>query len=62
MEWILFVVIGTTALSDNKAINTSAVPMASLELCTQAKEKLAELHKATQSPNFMMVTECLRSR
>lgn len=62
MDWILFVVIASTALSDNKAVHTSAVPMASQQLCTAARDKLAEAYKKVQSPNFAFVGECLQAR
>ena len=45
MDWILFVVIASTAMSDNKAVHTSAVPMANQQLCTAARGKLAEAYK-----------------
>lgn len=62
MDWILFIVIASTAVSDNKAVHTSAVPMASLQLCTTAKDKLAEAYKKVQSPNFAFIGECLQAR
>lgn len=61
MDWILFVAIASMTASD-KAITTTTMPMASLELCSAAKAKLQEAYKQTQSLNFLIVGECLRSR
>jgi hypothetical protein len=61
MEWILFVVIASTGLSDNKAIHSSTMPVATLQLCNAAKDKLTEAYKQTQSPNFLFIGECLQS-
>jgi hypothetical protein len=62
MDWILFVVIASMSMSDNKAINSATVPMATLQLCNAAKAKLTEAYKTTQSPNFMFIGECLQAR
>jgi hypothetical protein len=62
MDWILFVVIASTAMSDSKAVHTSAVPMANQQLCTAARDKLAEAYKKVQSPNFAFIGECLQAR
>ncbi len=52
MDWVLFVVVASTAMSDNKAVHTSAVPMATQQLCTAAKDKLAEAYKRSAKPQF----------
>jgi len=62
VEWTHSAVIASTALSDNKAVITAAVPMASQELCTAARDKLAEAYKKVQSPNFAFIGECLQAR
>jgi hypothetical protein len=62
MEWVLFLVIASMTVSDAKAISTTTVPMATLELCNAAKAKLIDTYKLTQSPNFLFVGECLRVR
>jgi len=48
--------------TDNKAVTTTTVPMASVQLCIAAKAKLSEAYKTTQSPNFLFVGECLQAR
>jgi hypothetical protein len=62
MDWILFVLIASTTLSDNKAVDTSAMPMANQQLCIAARDKLAEAYKRVQSPNFAFIGECLQAR
>jgi len=61
MNWVLFVVLATSTGSD-KAINATPVPMATEQLCNEAKNKLfgelpanqyAELcnrHRVPESP------------
>ena len=61
MDWILFVAIASLSPTD-KAVTTTTVPMASVQLCNAAKAKLSEAYKATQSPNFLFVGECLQAR
>ena len=61
MDWMLFIVIASTPPSD-KVINSTTVPMATEELCNAAKAKLIQAHKQKQSPNFLMIGECLRAR
>jgi hypothetical protein len=62
MDWVLFVVIVTTSVTDNKAINSSNVPMATQQLCNAAKAQLIEAYKETRSPNFILYAECLQAR
>jgi hypothetical protein len=61
MDWVLFVVIVSTSLTD-KAINSSNVPMATQQLCNAAKAQLIQAYKETQSPNFVLYAECLQAR
>jgi hypothetical protein len=62
MDWVLFVAIASMSPTDNKAVTTTTVPMASVQLCNAAKAKLSEAYKTTQSPNFLFVGECLQAR
>ena len=48
--------------AESANLNTSAVPMASQQLCTAARDKLAEAYKKVQSPNFAFIGECLQAR
>jgi hypothetical protein len=61
MNWVLFVVLASSTASD-KAINATAVPMATEQLCNEAKNKLMESYRRTNTPNFLIVIECLRAR
>jgi hypothetical protein len=61
MKGVLFVVLATTSGSE-KAINSTAVPMATEQLCNAAKEKLTRAYRKTQTPNYLLVTECLQAR
>jgi uncharacterized membrane protein len=61
MKWVLFVVLASTSGSE-KAINSTAVPTATEQLCNAAKEKLTQAYRNTQSPNYVLVTECLQAR
>ena len=61
MNWVLFVVLATSTGSD-KAINATPVPMATEQLCNAAKTKLVETYKRSNTPNFIMVVECLQAR
>src|SRR6266480_3247767 len=61
MKWVLFVVLASTSGSE-KAINSTAVPMATEQLCNAAKEKLTQAYRKTQTPNYLLVTECLQAR
>ena len=61
MNWVLFVVLATSTGSD-KAINATPVPMATEQLCNEAKNKLFESYRRTNTPNFLMVIECLKAR
>jgi hypothetical protein len=61
MDWVLFVVIVSTSMTD-KAINSSNVPMATQQLCNAAKAQLIQAYKETKSPNFNLYAECLQAR
>ena len=61
MNWVLFVVLATS-MSTDKAINATPVPMATEQLCNEAKNKLFESYRRTNTPNFLMVIECLKAR
>ena len=61
MDWVLFVVLASASGSE-KAINSTAVPMATEQLCNAAKEKLTQTYRNTQTPNYVLVTECLQAR
>jgi hypothetical protein len=58
MDWVLFVVIVNTAMN----INSSNVPMATEQLCEAAKAQLIQALKETNSPNYLLYAQCLRSR
>ena len=61
MEWILLVII--VGSSDSaRAVNSAPVPMATLQLCNTARDKLLNSIKVYQSPNFQIIAECLQSR
>jgi hypothetical protein len=62
MKWVLFVVLASSSGSEKKAINSTAVPMATEQLCNAAKEKLTQAYRKTQTPNYLLVTECLQAR
>jgi hypothetical protein len=61
MDWVLFIVIVSTSVSD-KAINSSTVPIANQQLCNAAKTQLIQAYKETKSPNFILYAECLQAR
>ena len=61
MNWVLFVVLATS-MSTDKAINATPVPMAAEQLCNEAKSKLFESYRRTNTPNFLMVIERLKAR
>jgi hypothetical protein len=61
MDWVLFVVIVSTSMND-KAINSSTVPMATQQLCNAAKAQLMQTYKEARSPNFILYAECLQAR
>jgi hypothetical protein len=61
MNWVLYVVLASSTASD-KAINATPVPMATEQLCNDAKNKLLESYRRSNTPNFLMVIECLRAR
>ena len=62
MEWVLFFVLASDASGAGKVINSTAVPMATEQLCNAAKEKLIQAYRKTQTPNYLLVTECLQAR
>ncbi len=63
MNWVLFVVLASASSgASEKAINSTAVPMATEQLCNAAKEKLIQAYRNTQTPNYALVVECLRAR
>jgi hypothetical protein len=61
MNWVLYVVLASSTASD-KAINATPVPMATEQLCNEAKNKLLESYRRSNTPNWIMVVECLRAR
>lgn len=61
MNWVLFVVLATS-MSTDKAINATPVPMATEQLCNDAKNKLMESYRRSNTPNYMIVIECLRAK
>ena len=61
MNLVLYVVLASSTASD-KAINATPVPMATEQLCNEAKNKLLESYRRSNTPNFLMVIECLRAR
>ena len=61
MNWVLYVVLASSTASD-KAINATPVPMATEQLCKEAKNKLFESYRRSNTPNWIMVIECLRAR
>ncbi|HYQ19590.1 MAG TPA: hypothetical protein VEQ64_03430 [Xanthobacteraceae bacterium] len=61
MNWVLFVVLATSTSTD-KAINATPVPVATEQLCNEAKNKLMESYRRSNTPNFLIVIECLKAR
>lgn len=61
MEWVLLIIVAGTSPS-GMAINSSNVPMATMERCNAAKDKMLAAIKVYQSPNIAVVAECLQSR
>jgi hypothetical protein len=61
MNWVLFVVLATSTSTD-KAINATPVPTATEQLCNEAKNKLMESYRRSNTPNFLIVIECLKAR
>ena len=61
MEWVLLVIVAGTSQT-GMAINSTNVPMATVERCNAARDKLLTAIKAYQSPNYAVVAECLQSR
>ena len=61
MDWVLFVVLASVSAGE-KGINSTAVPMATEQLCNTAKEKLTQAYKNTLPVRYLLVTECLQVR
>ena len=61
MNWVLYVVLASSTASD-KAINATPVPMATEQLCNEAKNKLMGSYRRSNTPNFLIVIECLKAR
>ena len=61
MNWVLFVILASTSGSE-KTLNSTAVPMATEQLCNAAKEKLTQAYRNTQTPNYALLAECLKAR
>jgi len=61
MNWVIFVVPASSTASD-KVINATPVPMATEQLCNEAKTKLIESYRRSNTPNYVIVIECLRAR
>ena len=51
MNWVLYVVLASSTASD-KAINATPVPMATEQLCNDAKNKLFESYRRSNTPTF----------
>ena len=47
---------------DRQSDNATPVPMATEQLCNEAKNKLFESYRRTNTPNFVIVIECLKAR
>jgi hypothetical protein len=60
MEWILLVIIAGASASGT--VNSTTVPMATVEHCNAARDKLLNALKVYQSPNYAIIAECLQSR
>jgi hypothetical protein len=60
MKWVLLVIATSTA--GGKAINSTAVPMATEQLCNAAIEKLTQAYRKRQGPEYALVTECLQAQ
>jgi hypothetical protein len=60
MEWVLVVIIAGASASGT--VNSTTVPMATLERCNAAKDKLLNAIKVYQTPNYAIIIECLQSR
>jgi hypothetical protein len=61
MDWVLLIVIASTTPPD-KVINVTTVPIATEVLCNAARAKVIQAYKQTQSPDFLIVGECLQAR
>ena len=51
MNWVLYVVLASSTASD-KAINATPVPMATEQLCNDAKNKLFESYRRSNTPEL----------
>jgi hypothetical protein len=54
MDWVLFVVIVSTSMTD-KAINSSNVPMATQQLCNAAKAQLIQAYQGNAKSKFHVI-------
>jgi hypothetical protein len=61
MGWVLIFILASVTETD-KVVSPITVPMATEKLCEEAKTKLTEAYKRTESPNFLIVGECLKVR
>jgi hypothetical protein len=61
MKWVLFVILASISGSE-RTINSTAVPMATEQLCNAAKEKLTQAYRNTQTANYALVAECLQAQ
>jgi hypothetical protein len=61
MEWILLVIVAGSSQT-GVAINSTNVPMANVERCNVARDKLLAAIKVYQSPTYVVIAECLQSR
>ena len=62
MDWVLFVVLAASVgvSGSERAINSTAVPMATEQLCNAAKGKLTQTYRKieiAQTPNYVLVTD-----
>lgn len=61
MDWMLVFIIASLTTTD-KVVTPITVPMATEQLCNEGKARLTEAYMKTQSPNFLVVGECLKVR
>jgi len=60
MDWILLVIIAGASASGT--VNSTTVPVATVERCNAARDKLLDALTVYQSPNYAIIAECLQSR
>ena len=60
MNWVLFFLIATVTPTDHFA-NSTTVPMATEELCNAAKAQLKQAYDTFQSPNTVVLIQCLKT-